>query len=132
MIFSLVLGSAVAGWISLGMGCAATGVVLLSFLARGRGRVQRSFDAAIVLLGAWTIVSARAFTGSTVKWVGFAEGAMLCALGVTALVVWEVLLERQLRHTRLLLAAPDGGDGRRAHWTDERAWADAARSAVRA
>jgi hypothetical protein len=90
--------------------------------------LQRVFDAGIIVTGAWTIVSSRAITGSSIKWLRFANGVALCGLAVLALVVREVLIERQLRH----VAAPARGarDGRREQWVHERAWAGSSRSPV--
>jgi len=87
---SLTFSPAVVGWLGLGLGCAATAGTLIAFAFRGRGRLQRMLDLTIVVLGAWTIVSARTLTGSSLRWQSFAEAAALFGLTTLGLIAHEV------------------------------------------
>jgi hypothetical protein len=110
---SLTFFPTVVGWLSLGFGCAATGGTLTAFAFRGRGYVQRMLDLTIVVLGAWTIVSARTFTGGSLRWQSFAEATALFGLTTLGLIFHEVevmhVISRQdaaLRDTRRAVEPP--------------------------
>jgi len=89
---SLTFSPAVVGWVGLGVGCAVTAGTLIAFAFRGRGLVQRMLDLTIVVLGAWMIVSARVFTGSSLRWQSFAEAAAVFGLTTLGLIAHEVEL----------------------------------------
>ena len=97
---SLVFAPRTLGWLALGFGCAATLVALIGLAWGDRGPVQRSLDVLVALLGAWTIISARAVSGGSARWLGFSEAAALFALAVTGLVAHEVAVQRELRVAR--------------------------------
>jgi hypothetical protein len=48
------------------------------------------------VIGAWTIIASRAYTGGTVKWLSFSAGAALWGLALLGLIVHELLAERTL------------------------------------
>jgi hypothetical protein len=93
---SLGFGDPVIGWLGFTGGCLVTVAVLWAFTVRGRGTAQRVLDAATVLVGAWLIIGSRAFPPATVKWLTFADGALLIALSVIGLVAHEILVELAL------------------------------------
>jgi hypothetical protein len=95
--FSLVFAPGVTRWVALGTGCAAVVIALAGFAIRGRGPGQRSLDVIVVVLGAWTIVASCAFTGHTLRWLSFSEGAGLALLAVSGLISHQVLVARELR-----------------------------------
>jgi hypothetical protein len=94
---TLGLGDGAARWIALGVGCFATVVTLAAFAVRGRGPLQRTIDAFVVLTAGWTIVAACAFGGTTMEWLAVGGGAALAGLGLSGLVGHEVLMERGVR-----------------------------------
>jgi hypothetical protein len=80
-------------WLMFGVGVFAvvsSGAIVL----RGRGTGQRSLDAIIGTLGAWTIIASLVFTGSVVTWLGFASGAAFVALAMAGLTLHELMTER--------------------------------------
>ena len=93
LVTSQAFGVAVFEWLMLGVGALA---VLLSgaLVAPGRGLPQRSLDAIIGILGAWTIVASLVFAGTAVTWLGFASGAAFAALAIVGLTLHELVTER--------------------------------------
>jgi hypothetical protein len=60
-----------------------------------RGRLgQRALDGLIALLGAWTIVQALVYDGTSVKWISFACAAALALLSAIGLAAHEYTTER--------------------------------------
>lgn len=68
-------------------------VVALADMARGNME-QRSIDALVVLLGAWTVVEAFIFGGNNLQWWSFASAAALAGLATLGLVIHETSSER--------------------------------------
>jgi hypothetical protein len=95
--FSLVFDTSVTRWLALGTGCAAVVITLAAFATRGRGLAQRMLDVIVVALGAWTIVASCAYTGHTLRWLSFSEGAALVLLAVSGLIAHEAVVARELR-----------------------------------
>lgn len=93
VVTSQAFGISVFEWLMLGTGVLA---VLLSgaIVLRGRGLPQRSIDAIIGILGAWTIVASLVFTGAAMTWLGFASGAAFVALALVGLTLHELVTER--------------------------------------
>jgi hypothetical protein len=89
----------------------ATGVVALALSAAGalpaRGRVQRSLDGAVALIGAWTIIASLVFSGIVVTWLGFASGVAFVALAVAGLTLHELSAERVVHSFEVRKAAPE-------------------------
>ena len=82
------------GWLALAVGCAwVVMAVLWAFATRGRGRAQRVLDAAVLLVGGWSIIAGRAFRLATVKWLTFADGVLLITISLIGLVSSELLVE---------------------------------------
>ncbi len=86
-----------ASWIGLGVGGTTVLLALAGFAARRRGAAARAVDVMLATLGAWTIVASCVFGAGTAKWLAFADGAGICALGVLGLIVHQVLMQRELR-----------------------------------
>jgi hypothetical protein len=84
------------GWLGFAMSCATVVTVLVAFAFGGRGPVARMIDVILAVIGAWTIVASRAYSGGTVKWLSFSSGAALWGLAVIGLIVHELLAERTL------------------------------------
>lgn len=76
----------------------AAGVVAIALSGAAalptRGLVQRSLDAVVTVLGAWTIVASLVFSGAAVTWLGFASGCALVALALAGLTLHELSSER--------------------------------------
>jgi hypothetical protein len=79
-------------WMFIAIGALA--ILLAAADARIAGNVQRGLDAVIGLVGAWTIVAAVVFSGSTLKWVSFADAVALAALATAGLLIHEMSTER--------------------------------------
>ncbi len=93
VVASMVWAPATFSWLMLGAGIVA--VALAGGVAiRGRGTAQRSLDAGIGILGAWTIVASLVFAGSVVTWLGFAAGAAFVGLALIGLTLHELYTER--------------------------------------
>lgn len=70
-------------------------MILLSAAGlQGRNVAQRSLDGLVALLGAWSIVQAIVFNGSTLEWVSFATALAGAAFGVIGLGIHEMTTER--------------------------------------
>lgn len=93
VVASMVWAPTTFQWLMLGGGIVAVLLSASVVIAR-RGAAQRSLDAIIGVLGAWTIVASLVFAGSTVTWLGFASGAAFVALAVAGLTLHELFTER--------------------------------------
>jgi hypothetical protein len=72
----------------------ALAILIAAADASAAGDAQRGLDALIALLGAWTIVAAVVFSGSTLKWVSFTDAVALAVLATAGLLVHEMSTER--------------------------------------
>lgn len=90
---SLTFSGAALGWVVLGVGAVACVTVSAAFAFRGRGTVQRALDGFGLLLGVWTTVTSRCFTGVDLKWLSFSSAVAMLALASVGLVAHEILLE---------------------------------------
>jgi hypothetical protein len=73
------------------------GALMLAFAAAdwsAADREQRALDGLIALLGAWSIVEAIIFDGSTLKWWSFGGAVALAALATAGLLIHEMSTER--------------------------------------
>lgn len=104
VVVSQAFGISVFMWLMLGVGVLA---VLESGAAvvPGRGLPQRSLDAIIGILGAWTIVASLVFSGVAVTWLGFASGIGFVALAMIGLTLHEVVTERVVHSIEVRTAA---------------------------
>jgi hypothetical protein len=80
--------------ISLGVGAAVIVIALFNFALPDQGVYQRIADVGICAVGAWAIVAAQVLTDRG-RWLEFAAGAGLAALGGLGLVAREVRLRRE-------------------------------------
>jgi hypothetical protein len=103
---SLALRSDAVSWLAFGVGCATVSVTLIAFAVRGRGRRQRTLDVSLVLLGGWTIISARTVSGVTLRWLAFSEAVAMLGLAVVGMIGHELIVQRELRSTQEI-AEPD-------------------------
>ena len=93
VVASQVWAPATFMWLMLGAGVVAV-LTASAIVARGRGTAQRSLDATIGVLGAWTVVASLVFSGAVVTRLGFATGAALVGLAVVGLTLHELYTER--------------------------------------
>ena len=108
VVASLEWAPATFRWLLLGTGILA--VALAGGIAiTDRGNVQRSLDATIGIVGAWTIVASLVFTGNVVTWLGFAAGAAFVGLALIGLTLHELYTERVVHsfEVRTPAAEPD-------------------------
>jgi hypothetical protein len=96
IVTTFAFSAGTAAWVCVGVGGTSILVALYSFAMRNQGVYQRIADVAICLLGAWAIVAARVLTYSG-RWLEFAAGGGLAALGALGLVVREARLGRGLQ-----------------------------------
>lgn len=87
-----------AAWIAFGVGIAAMALALVPALAGERHVRLLGLDASTLLLGAWTVVASVVFSGNTLHWLTFGEGAALAALAVASLAVNQIRLARVAAH----------------------------------
>ncbi len=97
IVASFAFAPATASALGLAVGCATVVVALAGFAARHRGAGARAVDLLQAIAGAWTIVASCEFAAPVSKWLAFADGALICSLGVLGLIVHEALSERELR-----------------------------------
>ena len=93
VVVSLAWSPPVFMWVMFAGGIAAILLAPAAVLP-DRGLGQRGLDAALTILGAWTIVASLVFAGSTITWLGFASGCAFVALALAGLVLHEVSTER--------------------------------------
>jgi hypothetical protein len=55
----------------------------------------------VALLGAWTVISARAISGGAQRWLSFSEAAALVGLAIVGLIAHEAAVQRRLRAARV-------------------------------
>lgn len=88
-----------AAWIAFGIGIAAIALAFVPVLFAGERSVRAlGLDASTLVLGAWTVVASVVFTGNTLHWLTFGEGAALAALAVVGLTVNQLRLARAASH----------------------------------
>jgi hypothetical protein len=103
----------VAAWLIFGGACFITVLVLLAFLARGRGTLQRLLDVCLAVIGGWSVISARTFPPHTAGWLGFAAGGACALLALIGLIAHEARMERGVLPDALPVAiTPDDEAGR--------------------
>lgn len=122
VIVSLAMRPIVAGWVTLGLAVVVVLGSLTAFAMPDQGTGARLIEVLLVLAGVWTIVASRAFDSPlTLRWLCFASGALLWALGALGLFAHEALvqgrlrrLEQDERHRREMTrrASPVPGPGR--------------------
>jgi hypothetical protein len=73
------------------------GIVMLALAAvdftAARG-AQRSLNAALLVLGIWSIIQALVFSGSTREWISFATAVAAALVAIAGLVLHELSTER--------------------------------------
>jgi len=106
VVASQAFGVSIFEWIMLGIGALAV-VMAGAAVLRSRGRVQRSLDGTIGVLGAWTVVASLVFAGATVTWLGFASGIGLVAIGLVGLTLHELSTERVVHSIEVRTAMND-------------------------
>ncbi len=112
---SLAFSASVIGWLALANGALILLTILSAFALRGRGVAQRVLDAFGFATAVWTVVASRCFAGADLRWLTFANGALMALLAFTGLIVHEVLMELAL--SRRIEQTPDGrvSSGEREH-----------------
>lgn len=98
VIAALSFRPAASAWITLGL--ASLGVLsgLTGFAMPKQGPAARTFEALLVLGGAWAILAARVFSDPHLtKWLCFANGVMIWTLGGLGLLAHELTIEGRPR-----------------------------------
>jgi hypothetical protein len=92
VLTSQVWASGTIEWIFIVGG----GVMILLSAAGiyGRNAAQRSLDGLVALLGAWSVVEAIIFDGSTLEWVSLVTGLVGVLFAVVGLGLHEMTTER--------------------------------------
>jgi hypothetical protein len=99
-------------WLSFAGG-AAIGVVAVCGLAlRGRGSLQRGIDAAVVVIGAWIVVSSLVFGAGSVIWLGFSAAVAVLALAIAGLTANELRSEQVVHSLKVNTQSENATDGR--------------------
>ena len=106
-VASMAFGVPVFTWLMFGAGIAALALAAPSVTVLRRGRAQRSLDAVIAMLGAWTIVASMVFGGLAITWLGFASALTLVALAVAGLILHELSTERVVHSFEVRAAVPE-------------------------
>jgi hypothetical protein len=99
-------------WLSFAGGVAIGAVALCGLALRGRGGVQRAIDAAVVVLGAWTVVSSLVFATGSVIWLGFSAAVAVLALAITGLTANELGAEQVVHSLQVNAQTENANDGR--------------------
>ncbi len=106
VVVSQAFGPNTFMWLMLGVG--VLGVLEAGAIATpGRGLPQRSLDAIIGILGAWTIVASLVFSFGAVTWLGFASGIAFAALAMIGLILHELVTERVVHSIEVRTAAAE-------------------------
>jgi len=84
VVASQVFSSGLAGWLML---IVAVFVFFGVAFDHSTNLAGNLVDAATGLLALWSIAASAAFSGSTLKWLSFAEAAILIVLAIAGLVV---------------------------------------------
>lgn len=98
VIFALTFRPDVSAWVVLGLAAAVVIAALAAFAVADQGPGARCVEVLLALVGAWTVLASRVFSDPSVtKWLCFAGGAAIWALGGLGLVVHERSVESRLR-----------------------------------
>jgi hypothetical protein len=89
VVSSQTFATGTTAWIAFGIGIASLALAGAS-APFGRHLAEHAIDGLTYLLAAWTIVASLVFSGSTVLWLSFAEGAALFGLALASHVLNEV------------------------------------------
>ena len=111
VVASRTFTPSVTGWLTFGVSLGALALLAVVQLDRGRGSIQRMLDAGIGALALWSAVASVVFTGTTLTWWSFAEGAGFVALAVVGLIAHELRTERIVHAFEAIPA--EARDGRR-------------------
>jgi hypothetical protein len=82
------------GWVTFGVSLGALALLALLQRDRAGARSQRMLDIEVGLLAVWSAVASVVYTGTTLRWLSFGEGAGFVALAVAGLIVHELRTER--------------------------------------
>jgi hypothetical protein len=94
------------GWVTFGVSLGALALLALLQRDRAGARSQRMLDIEVGLLAVWSAVASVVYTGTTLRWLSFGEGAAFVALAVAGLIVHELRTERVV-HELQAVPAPD-------------------------
>jgi hypothetical protein len=93
------------GWVTFGVSLGALALLALVRIDRSGEGGQRMLDAAIALVALWSAVASVVYTGTTLKWLSFAEGIAFVALALAGLIAHEVRTERVVHSLEAVPAA---------------------------
>jgi len=71
-----------------------------------KDRAQQGLDALLVLLGAFSVVQAIIFSGTTLEWFSFATGAAGALIATIGLLIHEASTERVVHELSVTTSAP--------------------------
>jgi hypothetical protein len=103
LVASQVFIPGTAAWVAFAFAIALLALAPIPLLFRDRGYAGLGLDGLSAILAIWTIIASLVFTGETVKWLSFSEGAAFVLLAILGLTLNQVRLALQIRH-----AAPAG------------------------
>lgn len=109
---SFAFAAGTVSWLAFAVGATVVLTIAAGFAMRERGVAQRAFDAGMLLVAVWTIVSSRVFHGVAEDWLAFASAATLVLFAFAGLVVHEVLVELALRRGSSFAAEAQAVDHR--------------------
>ncbi|MCL2395309.1 MAG: hypothetical protein FWC87_11565 [Acidimicrobiaceae bacterium] len=107
-----------AAWLAFAFGIGLLVLTPIPLLFGDRGYAGLGLDGLAALLAIWTIVASLVFTGETVKWLSFSEGAAFVLLAVGGLTLNQVRLALRISHAApaavpaSLTSSPVASDGR--------------------
>jgi hypothetical protein len=104
VVSTQAFASQTSGWVTFGVSLGALALLALANRHRAE-RIEWILDAEIALLALWSAAASVVYSGTTLKWLSFAEGLAFVGLAVAGLIVHEVRTERVVHS---LEAVPTG------------------------
>jgi hypothetical protein len=107
VVVSQTLTASIVKWVTFAVAVAVVAVSLVAQLDRSRGAVQRTLDAASVVVAGLLIIFSLTASGTAVIWLSFGLGLGVVALAFAGLSVHEVSNWRTQLHLHNLRWLPD-------------------------
>jgi len=111
VVASQAFSSSLTGWLTFGVSLGALALLAVVQRDRARGRLQRMLDVATGALALWSAVASVVYTGTTLRWLSFAEAIGFVGIAIVGLVAHELSTERIVHAFEAIPA--DAHDGRR-------------------
>lgn len=87
-----------AAWLAFAIAIGLLVLTPVPVLFGDRGYAGLGIDGLAAILAIWTIVASLVFTGETVKWLSFSEGAAFVVLAIAGLTLNQVRLALRISH----------------------------------